>query len=260
MKTLTQTELVEMNKKVVGKIVYTEGIYGAQCVGWFKWLCSQLQIPVLPTGTGFASGYWTTNRNENWSAYFEFITDYKKFQDGDIVIFPYGGAYTPYSHICMKIGSGILSQNQSGHPYVTWEACSYFNTALGAFRYKGLRKKSATAAKKSLQQIAKEVIDGKWGNGAVRKNKLTAAGYDYATVQALVNQMLNNGVAVKTQYKVGAKVKIVKGAKDLNTNAKYADFVYKTTYIIKEVHGSRIVFGTAKVVIGAVTKDKCQLV
>ena len=43
---------------------------------------------------------------------------------------------------------------------------------------------------KSLSDVAKEVIDGKWGNGADRKNKLTKAGYNYSEVQALVNEIL----------------------------------------------------------------------
>lgn len=45
--------------------------------------------------------------------------------------------------------------------------------------------------KKSVDEIAREVIDGKWGNGADRKNRITAAGYDYAAVQKRVNQMLS---------------------------------------------------------------------
>lgn len=47
-----------------------------------------------------------------------------------------------------------------------------------------------TTAKKSVSEIAREVIAGKWGNGADRKNRLTAAGYDYAAVQAEVNRIL----------------------------------------------------------------------
>lgn len=42
-------------------------------------------------------------------------------------------------------------------------------------------------AKKTNEQIALEVIRGKWGNGANRKKKLTAAGYDYNAIQKLVN-------------------------------------------------------------------------
>lgn len=43
---------------------------------------------------------------------------------------------------------------------------------------------------KSLEEIAKEVIAGKWGNGAVRKQRLRAAGYNPSIVQAKVNEML----------------------------------------------------------------------
>jgi LysM repeat protein len=33
-------------------------------------------------------------------------------------------------------------------------------------------------------------MDGKWGNGTDRKQRLTAAGYDYSAVQKLVNQIV----------------------------------------------------------------------
>lgn len=49
---------------------------------------------------------------------------------------------------------------------------------------------STTSVKKSESDIAKEVIKGKWGNGAERKKKLTKAGYDYESIQNLVNKML----------------------------------------------------------------------
>ena len=49
---------------------------------------------------------------------------------------------------------------------------------------------SASTPKKSVTEIAKEVIAGKWGNGADRKKKLEAAGYDYDAVQKKVNALL----------------------------------------------------------------------
>ena len=45
-------------------------------------------------------------------------------------------------------------------------------------------------AKKSSLEIAREVIAGKWGNGATRKKKLEAAGYDYKEIQDKVNWLL----------------------------------------------------------------------
>lgn len=44
--------------------------------------------------------------------------------------------------------------------------------------------------KKSVEELAKEVISGKWGNGDERKKKLIAAGYDYAAIQKKVNKLL----------------------------------------------------------------------
>lgn len=38
-------------------------------------------------------------------------------------------------------------------------------------------------ADKSVDELAREVLQGKWGNGAERKKRLEAAGYDYAVVQ-----------------------------------------------------------------------------
>ena len=43
---------------------------------------------------------------------------------------------------------------------------------------------------KSIETIAKEVIQGKWGVGNDRKKRLTEAGYDYTAVQKKVNELL----------------------------------------------------------------------
>lgn len=42
---------------------------------------------------------------------------------------------------------------------------------------------------KSVDELAREVLQGKWGNGEERKKRLEAAGYDYAAVQKKVNQL-----------------------------------------------------------------------
>ena len=48
--------------------------------------------------------------------------------------------------------------------------------------------------KKTIRQVALEVIDGKWGSANTkpsRKQMLTSAGYNYDEVQKVVNQILN---------------------------------------------------------------------
>lgn len=49
---------------------------------------------------------------------------------------------------------------------------------------------SQSVKTKTVDELAREVIRGQWGNGAERKTKLTAAGYDYSKVQARVNELL----------------------------------------------------------------------
>jgi lysozyme len=45
-------------------------------------------------------------------------------------------------------------------------------------------------ARKSVDEIAHEVLNGSWGNGDDRKNRLAAAGYSYDAVQARVNELM----------------------------------------------------------------------
>ena len=46
---------------------------------------------------------------------------------------------------------------------------------------------------KDVETVAREVIAGKWGNGATRKKKLTNAGYDYETIRKRVNEIKKGG-------------------------------------------------------------------
>lgn len=58
---------------------------------------------------------------------------------------------------------------------------------------KGAAQKPAPKPKpvlKSTTVIAKEVINGKWGNGDERKKRLADAGYDYPTIQKMVNKLV----------------------------------------------------------------------
>ena len=43
---------------------------------------------------------------------------------------------------------------------------------------------------KTNQEIAYEVLQGLWGNGQDRRNRLTQAGYDYDKVQSIVNALV----------------------------------------------------------------------
>ena len=66
------------------------------------------------------------------------------------------------------------------------------NSGYSVYDTNGKLKYTPTkqTAKKTVTELAKEVIQGKWGNGSQRKQKLTQAGYDYDKVQAEVNRLL----------------------------------------------------------------------
>lgn len=49
---------------------------------------------------------------------------------------------------------------------------------------------ASSPGRKSNEEIAMEVIDGKWDTGEKRKQLLKIAGYDYVIIQSLVNEIL----------------------------------------------------------------------
>lgn len=68
---------------------------------------------------------------------------------------------------------------------------------------------SSSSGKKTISQIAKEVINGEWGNGDTRKKKLEAAGYDYDAVQKEVNKQLGVSTSTGSTSKPSSKKKTV---------------------------------------------------
>ena len=67
----------------------------------------------------------------------------------------------------------------------------YFNGTIEQYKKYCKSDKKPEHPKKSLNEIASEVISGKWGNGNDRKTRLEQAGYNYESVQAIVNARLN---------------------------------------------------------------------
>lgn len=108
------------------------------------------------------------------------------------------------SHTAIYIGNGQLvhaSINEKGTTtggkvgdQTGQEICtrSYYNKPWNAvLRFQEV---GTTIPKKSVDEIAKEVIAGKWGSGVARKKKLEASGYTYSTIQNRVNALLGTGV------------------------------------------------------------------
>lgn len=129
------------------------------------------------------------------------------------------------------LDGGASQPNTSGELYRVRKSWSDSKTQLGAFKVLDNAKKlvdqnpsykvfnsagkqvyptqqaaTPAPAKKTVAEIAKEVIAGKWGNGQDRVNKLTAAGYDANAVQAEVNKQLGAGSTKKSNEEIAREV------------------------------------------------------
>lgn len=127
---------------------------------------------------------------------------------------------------------------------------------LGFIYNPAVKDETPTPTTKSIETIAREVINGNWGNGEDRKNRLRAAGYSYSTVQAKVNELLGiKKTAVSTSFAIGDKVRLA-------SNATYYDgkpiptWVKNSVLYVREMNGSRFVISTLRsgAITGAVDK------
>ena len=103
--------------------------------------------------------------------------------------------------ILKRNGVTTASDHLFQHNHWTGKDCPYdirrgnpydWNTFVAKVQEK-LGGVTPTPSKKTNEEIANEVIAGKWGNGEDRKKRLTQAGYDYATIQSIVNNKVNGG-------------------------------------------------------------------
>lgn len=104
-----------------------------------------------------------------------------------------------------KAGAEALLQQVKAKGFDTYmvKVNGLYKVQVGAFAQKsnaiamaaklkaaGFSTYVVSGGNKSVEEIAREVLQGKWGNGADRKARLEAAGYDYAEVQAKVNTLV----------------------------------------------------------------------
>lgn len=110
-------------------------------------------------------------------------------------------AYRKLIDLCVDIcqRNGIKALNYTGgadgnlteHRMFTATACPgpYLHERMGRIAAEVNSRLSAQPAK-SVDEVAREVIRGEWGNGSDRRQRLEAAGYGYDTVQDRVNAIL----------------------------------------------------------------------
>lgn len=88
--------------------------------------------------------------------------------------------------------------------------------------------KTEFSPQKSDEEIAQEVIDGKWGDGADLVQRLTEAGYDYDSIQTIVDRILEE----KNKLHVGDRVRIVNQGAASAAGGKPAYGIGWTRYVL----------------------------
>lgn len=119
-------------------------------------------------------------------------------------ILPHWAEFKKKVQAYMNAGSSTPATSSPKKLYRVRKSRSDTKSQIGAFSSLENAKKACKAgyavfdsngkqvypAKKSVDEVAREVIQGKWSNGAERKKRLIDAGYDYNEVQKKVNQLI----------------------------------------------------------------------
>ena len=93
-----------------------------------------------------------------------------------------------------------VAKYSTHEPSIEWNAWQYTsagridgvigNVDISDFKDISINKPTIKPTKKTNDEIADEVLAGKWGNGTKRKKALEAAGYDFYKIQDIVNAKL----------------------------------------------------------------------
>lgn len=94
---------------------------------------------------------------------------------------------------------------------------------------------------KSIDELAKEVLAGKWGNGNDRKNALANAGYNYSAVQARVNELVKGSSESKAEYYT------VKSGDTLSGIAKKYGTTYQKLAQMNGIKNPNIIYAGQKI-------------
>ena len=129
--------------------------------------------------------------NDDGSLYHVQVGAYSKKENADAMLKKVKAAgFDTYMIQCdglYKIQVGAYSKKENADAMLAKIKTKGFDAFIST---KGGSAVTDVPVKKSIDIIAKEVIEGKWGNGNDRINRLTSAGYDANAVQAKVNALL----------------------------------------------------------------------
>ena len=197
---MTAQELIKIAQNEVGvkenpansnNVKYNTWYYGKSvsgaaypwCAAFVSWCFKSAQGLCPKTASCLTMLQWFEGKGQT-------VTDPRP---GDIVFFKYSTNTRRTNHVGIVIGvEGKIIRTIEGNTSVS--SNDNGGSVMERMRNKNIiayaRPKYSGAVKKSNEEIALEVINGEWGTGVVRRQRLTQAGYDYTMVQKIVNQIL----------------------------------------------------------------------
>lgn len=150
----------------------------AFCTRLVENFCGELEKAGYYAGV-YCSTYWYTNFVEERvrEKYPAWIADYRGecYYKGTYGIWQYGVGIVPGVEYTCDLDEGYVD----------------YSVYIKEHGLNGYPKEIVPPdVKKTIDELANEVINGQWGNGQERYDRLTAAGYDYDAVQKRVNEIL----------------------------------------------------------------------
>ena len=103
----------------------------------------------------------------------------------------YGGAYGIWQYSSSGKLNGINDNVDMDISYIDYKSIIQAGGFNGYTKQGSTQPITPVQPHKTVDELAREVLAGKWGNGDDRKNRITAAGYDYNAMQTKVNELLN---------------------------------------------------------------------
>lgn len=214
-----------LNAQVGKQVNANAGIYSGMCVSLVKALLEYLGAPNPYKARGHAKDYADTLVREgiakDGNGWLRVVVNRNMGKIGGVT----------YGHIWIDLaneanyeqnGAIALRTTKNTRPY------SQRQQVVNLDRY----IKGGTPVKKSNETIAREVLDGKWGNGPTRIAKLKAAGYDYNAIQRIVNDLVAgkpvakyhtvkkgdtmSGIAAKYKISLGRLIQLNPQIKNIN--------------------------------------------
>ena len=187
------------------------GLQGEWCDIFISWLANQVGIldTLIPKEAYVpTTATWYKNKNllkdRNYTP-----------SKGDLILFDYNYNKTPDHIGIVEYVEGNVIHTIEGNKSKMVKRQQY---AIGNSQIYGIAiVQYQEDNKKTIDELAHEVIDNKWGTGEDRKRRLTEAGYDYQAIQKRVNEILKPKPVVKPKFVKGKYV--VNTSKGLNVRA-----------------------------------------